>query len=574
MRGKRIIPVLIFTTLFALGVAGLKPDMVFAADSLVVDLNSGEARGAGYVAVNENFRAESDGTDYRLIMNGLKVGNKTAFINAVAQNFNPEVDRAIKIVDEALPDAEKYDVDLETDIDSSLCWAASVANQLWVSGWAEHLTNPETGLNFSSEDEVFTYYNNSFTNYGCSSTNNAIDWFFMGEFYNPSFSRAARLLDETNPENGRMKSFVSSRVQDVYDLVADPGRISKLIDCGGLAIYQASIGPLAEGKISDSSHSVIILGIIINPNASPENPGEYYKGVLIADSDNDAYPVAGDNPTAEQIKETRYARPNSVTLYPLSYGNDVDGKPFWEIMGYDTSGKNETLIIYKISRMSMYDESLITANTETEGNKSVITTPDFTLEFMFTTDVSERIVDLFAKDIDELTVNEFEAGQPVNLSFFVGQRSPISLDLYNGYLNEGTLSADWKVVRKSDNKVVASGRQILDDDISYNIDTGFLIHLNESDGQIEKWASGEYIVTVDLNTDRKVEEAYYLNNIPLSYSFTITGNEEASDDETKTPGKNDVQTGDKSDITFWSVVLGLAVVGCVTSFMVCVRKSE
>ena len=50
--------------------------------------------------------------------------------------------------------------------DTYHCWAAACSNMLWISGWAEGLTNPITRQPFKSEDDIFEYYNVSFSDQG------------------------------------------------------------------------------------------------------------------------------------------------------------------------------------------------------------------------------------------------------------------------------------------------------------------------------------------------------------------------------------------------------------------------
>ena len=48
-----------------------------------------------------------------------------------------------------------------------------------------------------------------------------------------------------------------------------------------------------------------------------------------------------------------------------------------------------------------------------------------------------------------------------------------------------------------------------------------MINLNQDGNKVVSWDAGDYTVTLDLNTDRSVQEAYYLNNVPKEYHFKI-----------------------------------------------------
>ena len=47
-----------------------------------------------------------------------------------------------------------------------------------------------------------------------------------------------------------------------------------------------------------------------------------------------------------------------------------------------------------------------------------------------------------------------------------------------------------------------------------------MINLNQDGDKTVSWDPGDYTVTLDLNTDRSVPEAYYLNNVePEGFSI-------------------------------------------------------
>ena len=212
---------------------------------IVVELNSGAERNGEFITVNEEFQTES--ASLALIMSGLKEGNKEALLNALAQYFDPDGDKGVKVVDAAFADAEKWcdDDGDPTAYDANQCWAASASNMLWVSGWAQKFVNPATGANFASEDEVFSLFNTSFTDRG-SEVSSGIDWFFMGEYYASDIGSHASLIDKQT--GGYMKSFVSTLAQHRYAMKEDDGYISQLerIDASSEspAVFQLSLGSI------------------------------------------------------------------------------------------------------------------------------------------------------------------------------------------------------------------------------------------------------------------------------------------------------------------------------------------
>jgi len=65
--------------------------------------------------------------------------------------------------------------------DSKLCWAGSLSDMLQVTGWGARAINPETGVAFASEDELFSYFTANFTNGGCYQSDGTV-WFFTGRY--------------------------------------------------------------------------------------------------------------------------------------------------------------------------------------------------------------------------------------------------------------------------------------------------------------------------------------------------------------------------------------------------------
>ncbi|MBP3825024.1 MAG: hypothetical protein ILA11_04760, partial [Butyrivibrio sp.] len=226
-----------------------------------VYLDSFATRGPGYISVNETF-TDQKGNQYNLFMCGLKEENKDAMLQALSQYYDPDSEEGLTIYDDAFADAEKYDNHADSDVDSyddsydeldndsAQCWAAAVSNALWVNGWAEKLQNPITGNTFSSEDDIFRYYNRKITNEGAE-TKAGVDFFFMGEFYEtPDANRTggiAGLLDLASPEDGLMKDFFSSNLVTEYDLTTEPDGIEALKHCGNkggdATDFVAAIGP-------------------------------------------------------------------------------------------------------------------------------------------------------------------------------------------------------------------------------------------------------------------------------------------------------------------------------------------
>ncbi len=73
-------------------------------------------------------------------------------------------------------DAEKSPL---TGEDDELCWAATAANILWASGWGTVIGDVTGAPLFGSEDDIFDYYRDHWTNLGGNAWF-AWDWWFDG----------------------------------------------------------------------------------------------------------------------------------------------------------------------------------------------------------------------------------------------------------------------------------------------------------------------------------------------------------------------------------------------------------
>jgi hypothetical protein len=97
-----------------------------------------------------------------------------------------------------------------------------------------------------------------------------------------------------------------------------------------------------------------------------------------------------------------------------------------------------------------------------------------------------------------------------------------SMQFCEGKLNGKDVVVDWSVVRDDDGSVVAKDRFVADEPIYYcNASDSYMINLNQDGDKVVSWDPGEYTVILDINADRSVPEAYYLNNVPKEYNFTI-----------------------------------------------------
>ena len=535
-------------------VAYAETDNVFAFNSATreIELNSSAEHGEQIIPVNQSF-VTKDNKLLRLTMIGLNNTNKFDFISALLNNYmysnENGGDAPLKIIDESFVDAEKWDSGTKDlynpdyapyyyGYDSLHCWAASCANIIWMSGWNDRLIDPRSGSAFSSEDKIFEYYNMNFTDRG-NDADRAIDWLFMGEYFASGSAPHPSVNDKT--AGGLMKEFVSTLAQKQYDLVKNPEGIESMLKVSAedRSVFVLNIGDVGS-ELTHAMHAVTGAGLITDPDATEIK--DKYKAIILIDSDNDSTPTdeewaekdrimakyEGLEPFSDQAqavdreliayKESRKEiRPNSYTIYRLNYSTDSKGTPYWEIVGYN---EKEPYAIYGMNELMCPEEQLITECTETEGTKDVNENVDLTLDELFTTSNTKSTPDPYLYDAQTAKKYTFESGKPVNLNYFLANRSNVILD--KEYAGGNVVTVDWKVTSDDNGRTVAEGFSTRPFDIHYGTETGEMLFLNKTQTGYTEWKPGKYTVKVIFNKDRNVTEAYYKNNFEREVHFTVT----------------------------------------------------
>jgi len=431
----------------------------------------------------------------------------------------------------------------------------------------------------------------NFTDRG-SDSDRGIDWFFMGEYFLSGNSSGAGVLDKS--AGGFKKTFVSSLAQTQYDLVERPSDIEKLLRVAAApenrSVFEVSVGSVSASGLSGSQHALTGIGLITDPDT--DDIAKKYKAIILIDSDNDGIPAAeeqtgwkqiadefeGDDPFSEKNNEVRArlikymedhkeTRPNSYTVYRLRYSADAAGTPYWEVIGYSD---NEPTAIYDIDELPCPSNTVIAGCTEDKGSKDVNTDVDLTLDNLFTTSGEESLQDPYMDPDADAKKNVFEQGEPVNINYFLANRSNVDL---GGESSDGkNVLVDWIVTRDSDGSTVARGSSDQLFNIFAGSESGAMLYLNKTASGYEKWQPGAYTATVGFNKDEKVREAYFKNNIDRTVHFTITGEAEPehSDDGPQDSGSpqngndpqkgsaNALRTGDEANLTLWMLTAILA----------------
>ena len=375
-----------------------------------------------------------------------------------------------QLTDLSFIDAEKTE---KNDGDEDLCWAASSSDILTYTGWAA-----EAG--FDTEDDVFEAFINAFTDNG-GSAYYGVGWFFNGVNIFPKLNP-----DTASATKGTGRYFTDYAydmlAQSDYSVSGDPVKgldnmFRRLREgCGislGLDIYYDS--EYAGG------HADTCWGYIVDAAYEPTEEA-YYTGIFTTDSDSDKY---GYN-------ERRDA-PNILLMANLTFNSGSDGSRF---VGFDLDEHNYG-VISEYTWLLPYSSDL-PKETDSRASKNKTTTADLSVTSAYLgTDF----------DADPGFTDKIES----NTEFYY---SPIAM-------NESDIT--YRSLLKTNFTVTitnAEGAAVHTKSLSDRIElpTGYFTSYGNSLTVENGLPEGDYTVTMGVNNNHRVSEAYYYNN---TYSFTL-----------------------------------------------------
>ena len=464
--------------------------------------------------------SDTDGNTYTAVVSGL-VGSKgmdaaemEAFAKDISEHF---AGGSTALVEEGenytLVDAEKYggkDNSSRSSFapygDANLCWAASTADMLMISGWSD-------GLN---EDEILSEFTEAYFDDGAYQ-DTGIKYFLNGMNIDQSAAEKA------GKDGARNAVFVDNESTDLLSAtqVRHPGdNNGKLVNPGH---YNDIAAENAFAKYDTSKYEVTDLEkTIIHAVDNDDAVGisiVFYNGdsrvgvhaltvtgyikdsdgklvaLIIADSDNDIDLKAEYGDSAEATLTERRGRANTYTMYLAgSFGH----------MEHDYI----TLADYKFSNPKMkYDNAVIQQITvlKNAANAGIASEIAGSCDAANTSDIILRN----AADADVETDITVKAGDKVDIPFVVGNRS------YKGY------SAKDKATVKCKYYVFKDGTKVDEAPFDFKLVTSSYT-TGEANCNFSITASykfkqaGEYTVDVAVlgaySGNKKLEEAYTSNN--------------------------------------------------------------
>ncbi|HBE15341.1 MAG TPA: hypothetical protein DCY72_03730 [Ruminococcaceae bacterium] len=392
---------------------------------------------------------------YQVYLTGLTQDNVDEIRQAIIAGYTEGADFDLKNL--GFIDAEKT---WENDGDENLCWAASAANLLTYTGWAAQ-------AGFGSTDDLFEAIIGSFSDEG-GNVDNATSWFLNGS----TMSGGAQ---PTAGTGAYLPQYSYSDLVETIDLynncVENLWTVYERLHNG----YGASLSvDIYNSEGFESSHAITLWGFVTDPNY-PKTSEEFYKNILITDSDSDKYSV--------QDGKDRRDADDVMSLYALeAFHQDAINTYQFRI------SDRKLALITEAKTMAPFSDA-IPHETSEDATLDPVNYPDIVLDpFILTNDEND----------DDNTLTTFLPNTEIYYQ-------PCMMNVGSAGYN-GRLSLSVKVKDLRDNVVYEK-------DFRYHQD----VAISPSRGMMFQKESvklpvGDYVITASFNMDHNTQEAYYYNN--------------------------------------------------------------
>jgi len=375
------------------------------------------------------------------------------------------------LTDLSFIDAEKTN---GTSADTELCWAATASNMLAYTGWAA-----QADPSLATSDDVFERFIDAFTDNGGSSFY-GIGWFFNGVNL---FSGTENTAQATPGTGAYLTDYafdrVSGDVQIKTDAIGGMNALFQYLKNGyaiglGHAIY-------SEGEYF-GGHADTCWGYIAD-TAYADTDANHYVGLFIADSDSD-----------KDFDERRNA-PNTLLAAMLTTGTDANGVMTFEL---DLDKKNHA-VIEEFVWLAPYSDD-VEKETSQKATRSSVSTVDFAItEAYLGTDVDSS-ADYRHRD------KKIES----NTKFFF---TPLFEDL-----SDISFSGSAEIAFSFVNDATGESEYADSFNGAFEIFPGYGSSYGRALTKDDGLPVGDYTVTMSINGDQSVTEAYYYNN---SFTFPL-----------------------------------------------------
>lgn len=358
------------------------------------------------------------------------------------------------------------------DGDDYLCWAATASNMLLYTGWAAQ-------AGFSSSDDVFESFISAFTDDG-GNPYFGVGWFMNG--VNTFAVQQPGLVAEATANTGAyLRDYAYDMVTKTHDIDGSPASMrvlhQSLRDGCGVGLSLA----IVHNGVDAGGHAVTCWGYIAD-TAYADTDVRYYAGLFLTDSDSDE-PRTGDRRDADNVLQ-------AVSLHT---GTDPNGAPTFEFdldyMNHACVNTFYTLLPYSAD---------IPKETASGATRDKTTTPDLIIYGFF-------LGNDFTSSAYEYCLEKIES----NTTFFYTPRIQNEADVAYGSTTRIAIAV-----------TAADGRTVYTRNLntSLSIGSGYIVSYGQSLTKQGGLPEGDYTLTVDVNSNRTVGEAYYYNN---TYSYPL-----------------------------------------------------
>ena len=287
---------------------------------------SGKAEPMFETNVSGSYQAISN--NQTIMVRGLDANNSQDTIDTIREYAGYVINdgKSVRINDPSFIDAEKYSK--ESGYDSQLCWAATAANILWTTGYAQQAINPLTGTYFANVDEVLTYFSENFTD-NVGAPTEAVNWFINGKY---TFNGQDGLAQQKTSGSGGLLADVdlSGRtfLTNMVGKAASSMAVIENIGSYGMGVLVRWLDS-ATNQLSSGAHWMTIVGAILDETKETSDAARY-QAIIIANSDDKV--VEGDlsASTADKLS-AKIAQPNNYVVYKLTYNETLKA---WTIDGF------------------------------------------------------------------------------------------------------------------------------------------------------------------------------------------------------------------------------------------------
>lgn len=407
-----------------------------------------------------------------------------AFITGLTENNVENVQKELlksklenskfSITDADFIDAEKLKFGKAQD--DNLCWAASTADMLEYSGWAQKAAevNPEVSDKFLNEDTIFDLFVGNFNDNG-GNQYYGLQWFFNGYYaVQKATGQNWSTVNNYGESGGFLKDYAYSGVTSAVNVEKHEDiseTLSALKDGNAVGV---SVSWMKNGA-GNGGHAITMWGYIYD-KTEPSDSFDYMKALIVTDSDSD-----------RTQNSDRTQAPNKMHILNMKKYNR-SGYDTWEFDGY--GGDTNVGVLVGFTLLKPYNENVL-YEKDTAATRDMINNCDF---YISTVSVNGS---------DEKSITSDKAKKLAVIP---------TIDNGAGKDYTGELSYSVMAVNKSTG-VVADSK---------NLNTITVEDANSGYSYSYYYLSlpvGKYAVTVILDPEKTIPEAYYYNN---TYSFDLT----------------------------------------------------